>query len=85
MEGQLASPAEVEDGGVVVPETLLARLAAVEEECFIVKKETPQEENKNKGHNLSVHETSMHVGITIPVANQMESMTKLSCLSSGKQ
>jgi len=69
MEGQLPSPTEVEEGGVVVPETLLARLAAVNEECFIMKKETMQEENKSKGHNLSVHETSMHVGIMIPVAN----------------
>ena len=62
MEGQLASPTEVEEGEVVVPEALLARLAAIEEECFIVKKETMQEENKSKGHNLLVHETSVHVG-----------------------
>ena len=60
MEGELASPAEVEEGEVVVP--LPARLAAIEEECFIVKKETMQEENKSKGHNLLVHETSVHVG-----------------------
>ena len=60
MEGELASPAEVKEGEVVVP--LPARLTAIEEECFIVKKETMQEENKSKGHNLLVHETSVHVG-----------------------
>jgi len=64
----------------MVPEMLLARLAAAKEECFIGSMSRGKQGKKAITCAL-VHETLVHIGIMIAIIGQAESMMQLLCLS----